>query len=137
MPQVKEIERKNPFISIPDYDPEHRSRLISFFTNLIRMCLYEDIEESDWNSMGSGRTNSKLSVDLSKDEEDLCNKSPNIFVIDNAHDMCPTSWLLLESIMREAINNIVIILLINTDTRDRMLIHPNSVEVFEEVQMSI
>jgi hypothetical protein len=46
--------------------------------------------------------------------------------------MCPTSWLLLESIMIECYQ-VVIILLVKTDCRDRMVIHPNAVDTFVEV----
>lgn len=53
-------------------------------------------------------------------------------MIDNAHDMCPASWLLLEELIDECYS-LVIVLLINTDTRDRMMINSQSIRTFEEV----
>jgi len=50
--------------------------------------------------------------------------------------MCPTSWLLLEAIMTDC-EAIVITLLIKSDSRDRMVIHPNAIQVFSEVWKSI
>lgn len=131
--QVKEEFRPNSFISIPSYEERHRKKVINFFTNVIKTCIYEELDESDWNSEKSDcKTASMHSVNLS----DISNKLPVIFVIDNAHEMCSTSWQLLEYIMSNCYR-IVIILLVNTDTRDRILINPGSIEAFEEAHISI
>ena len=68
--------------------------------------------------------------------EDQEKKFPAIIFIDNAQNMCPTSWLLLEAIMTDC-EAIVITLLIKSDSRDRMVIHPNAIQVFSEVWKSI
>ena len=56
---------------------------------------------------------------------------PVVICIDNAHDMCPTSWEFLKFIMNGHDHlNIAIILLVKTDYRDRMIIHNNSLAAF-------
>lgn len=63
---------------------------------------------SDWNSVdlsdGSDEPHHKKQFDKksshSSDADEM--KDPFIIVIDNAHLMCPTSWMLFESLMAEA-----------------------------------
>ena len=58
--------------------------------------------------------------------------TPYILCFDEAHKLCPLSWQLLTDIARECEGKIVILLIIQSDDRDRKIITPNSVESFEE-----
>ena len=50
--------------------------------------------------------------------------------------MCPTSWELLEKILTRA-QQVVIILNIQTDDRDKLMIHQNSIPTFEPTWQKI
>ena len=85
----------------------------------------EDNDVSGWQSLLDIRNNSRQQRDEQDDD-----KAPIVIFIDNAQDMCPTSWLFLDNILEECYQ-VVIILLVQSDDMDRMKIHPQSVQAFE------
>ena len=93
----------------------------------------EENDISGWNSM-MDNTRNRSRQDLTGELDD--DKPPFILMIDNAHNMCPTSWQLLESIIFDCYR-LVVILLVQSDEMDRMKIHQDSIETFESVYAEI
>ena len=91
----------------------------------------EDNDVSGWQSLLDIRNNSRQQRDEGDDD-----KAPIVIFIDNAQDMCPTSWLFLDNILEECYQ-VVVILLVQSDDMDRMKIHPQSVQAFEQAYNSI
>ena len=53
-----------------------------------------------------------------------------MIVIDNAHLMCPTSWMLLENLTQEA-QQVAFFLIVQSDDRGRIKITSDSMDSFE------
>lgn len=96
-------------------------------TQLIKCFIGEENEISEWHSLMD--TTRQRSRDL---DESFLEKPPYMIVIDNAHNMCPTSWQLLASVLEDSYR-IVFVLLVQSDDMDRMRISPGSISAFEEV----
>ena len=122
----------NPFISRPEYTKQEKEELIELLTQLMKCLIGEESDVSGWNSVLDPRSRSKQDLE----NEEFEDKPPFIIVLDNGHDMDPTSWHLMESIVEECYR-VVIILLVQSDDMDRMKIHPGSVAAFESVWDSI
>lgn len=119
------------FINRPEYTRQEKEDIIELLTNLIKCIIGEDSDVSGWNSIMDPRQKSRQDIE---DENDQ--KPPFIIVMDNAHNMDPTSWQLLESVIEESYR-IVVILLVQSDDMDRMKIHPSATVAFEQVWESI
>ena len=63
-------------------------------------------------------------------------QDPNIICIDNAIHMDPTSWILLDSLLRCS-KHVSIFLLLKTDYKDRIMIPEQSVNAFEQAWHNI
>ena len=63
-------------------------------------------------------------------DNSFIDKPPYMIFIDNAHNMCPTSWLLLHNLLEESYR-LVVILLVQSDDMDRMRIDLQSINQFE------
>ena len=94
--QAQVIEGPNPFITRPDYSAQDKEELISFLTELVKCMIGEDNDVSGWQSLLDVRNNSRQQRDEGEDD-----KAPIVIFIDNAQDMCPTSWLFLDNILEE------------------------------------
>ena len=129
--QCHVIEGPFPFITRPDYSAQDKEELISFLTELVKCMIGEDNDVSGWQSLFENRNNSRQQRDEGEDD-----KAPIVIFIDNAQDMCPTSWLFLDNILEECYQ-VVVILLVQSDDMDRMKIHPQSVQAFEQAYNSI
>lgn len=79
-------------------------------TQLIQCAIGEESEVSGWNSFVDRTRNvSRDDVRDGYDEDE--DRAPIIIVIDNAQNMCPTSWDLLESICEECYRICIILLM--------------------------
>lgn len=122
-----------PFVTREDYESVVKQDLITFLTELMKCMVGEENDISGWNSMmDNTRNRSRQDMTGELDED----KPPFILMIDNAHNMCPTSWQLLESIIFDCYR-LVVILLVQSDEMDRMKIHQDSIETFESVYAEI
>lgn len=121
------------FVTRQDYAESHKREIIEVLAQLFKCLIGEedDISISGWNSVLDNKNKSRQDT-----TDQLSEKPPFVIVIDNAHNMCPTSWDLLEAITEECYR-IVIILLMQSDDMDRIRIHPDSVKTFERVYNSI
>ena len=101
--------------------------MIDFLTQLIKCLIGEQNEISDWHSFMENSRMKSRDMDNS-----FIDKPPFMIFIDNAHNMCPTSWLLLQQVLEESYR-LVVILLVQSDDMDRMKIDPQSIGIFEQV----
>lgn len=79
---------------------------------IVKCCIGEDNEVSEWNSFlvgknKSSRDNSRGYAGHDEDEE----RAPIVIIIDNAHNMCPTCWDLLEAVGEECYRLVFILLM--------------------------
>lgn len=119
------------FINRPEYSKAEKEEIVDLLTNLIKCMIGEDSDVSGWNSILDPRQKSRQEIDDEHDE-----RPPFVIVMDNAQNMDPTSWQLLESVIEESYR-IVVILLVQSDDMDRMKIHPSAEAAFEAVWESI
>lgn len=59
---------------------------------MIKCFIGEENEISEWNSIMDTTKNKMSRGDI---DDSFLDKPPYMIFIDNAHNMCPTSWLLL------------------------------------------
>ena len=124
--QISEITGPFPFVTRPDYTAEEKDDIVEFLTQLIKCFIGEENDISGWQSILDAKHRSRQEID----ETAEIDKPPFIIIMDNAHNMCPTSWKLIENILEETYR-LVIILLVQSDDMDRMRIHSDSVTAFE------
>ena len=105
--------------------------MTDFLTQLIKCFIGEENEISEWHSLIDNIKQKSRDMD-----ESFLDKPPYMIFIDNAHNMCPTSWQLLEKVIEESYR-LVVVLLVQSDDMDRMRIDPQSISTFERVYDNI
>ena len=91
---------------------------MDFLTQLIKCFIGEENDVSEWHSQLDNTRQRSRDFD-----DSFMEKPPYMIFIDNAHNMCPTSWQLLSSLIEDSYR-IVFVLLVQSDDMDRMRINP-------------
>ena len=89
---------------MPDYDQEVKDQLCEYLVNIFQLFIGEGKELlSDWGSVDSDNQliGNKLGGKKSDDSDanDGIQEPPIIVCLDDAHNMCPTSWKLMHEIL--------------------------------------
>ena len=79
--------------------------MTDFLTQLIKCFIGEENEVSEWHSLIDNTKQKSRDMD-----ESFLDKPPYMIFIDNAHNMCPTSWQLLEKVIEESYRLVVVLL---------------------------
>lgn len=111
-----------------------KDQLIEYLVKLFQLLIGEGKEFlSDWGSDDSEEDlHGKLGVKNSSESEsnDGVKEPPIIICLDNAHNMCPTSWKLLHEILEQC-EKFMLYLIVKSDDKDRLLIKIESAQAFE------
>lgn len=125
---------------MPDYEMDVKNELCEYLVNIFQLFIGEGKELlSDWGSCDSDNQliGNKLGGKKSSDSDANDFQEPPIIVcLDDAHNMCPTSWKLMHEILSQC-EHFMLFLVIKSDDKDRLLIKIESAPAFETAWQSI